>query len=418
MKIAIIGAGAAGMTTAYLLNKQHEITVFEKQPILGGNIRTLNKNVTGVALDSELVLDCGVLEFQTAHFPNFHKLMKQLNVTMAQGKTSSELFLANGHYYKSGAGLMHHCKNVSEFFSEAAKLLPVLKGYLLFLFAAFRATPEELYDQPVSAYLNREIHAVWLKMLLMYAYSMPYQKIADFPAEIAIPLLRHSSMFTQWDRVVGGVYTYIEKILEQFDGTIHCNANLKSVFRTATGVVITMADADKLAFDKVVFAVTPEQVLKLLGDASADEQRRFGGWQENELETVIHTDVSFYKHFGVSYYSEFDVFQKDRQGHCGYNAYLNRLYAIDPAKYPHYSLAYNLDKQINPAKIIHRQQHHTPLYSVTALRYRREVTATNGENHTYHAGAYLGEGLHEGAISSAFAVTDLFNGDKGLASAT
>ncbi len=407
MKIAIIGAGAAGMTTAYLLNKQHEITIFEKQPILGGNIRTLNKNVTGVNLDSNLVLDNGVIEFQRDHFPNFHKLMKALNVKMVPGQTSSELFLSDGHCYKSGAGIIHHCEGLKERVAEMWKVLPILKGYLLFLLAAFRAKPEQLHNQPMSAYLNDEIHAVWLKMLLMYAYSMPYQKIADFPAEIAIPLLRHSSMFTKWDRVEGGVYSYIEKIVEQFDGTIHCEANIQTIVRTASGVVITMENGESLSFDKVVFAVTPEQVLKLLGDASDDEQRRFGAWQENQLETVIHTDISFYKHFGISYYSEFDVFQTDTHGHYGYNAYLNRLYGIDASKYPHYSLAYNLDKRINPDKIIHRQQHNTPLYSVAAIRYRHEVIANNGENHTYHAGAYLGEGLHEGAISSAFAISEL-----------
>ena len=32
---------------------------------------------------------------------------------------------------------------------------------------------------------------------------------------------------------------------------------------------------------------------------------------------------------------------------------------------------------------------------------------TNGENHTYHAGAYLGDGLHGGAIASAFEVARL-----------
>ena len=193
MKIAIIGAGAAGMATAYLLNKQHEITIFEKQPILGGNIRTLNKNVTGVNLDSNLVLDNGVIEFQQGYFPNFHKLMKTLNVNMVQGETSSELFLADGRCYKSGAGIVHHCKNMKERVTETWKVLPILKGYLQFLFAAFKAKPEQLHNQPMSDYLNGEIYAVWLKMLLMYAYSMPYQKIADFPAEIAIPLLRHSS---------------------------------------------------------------------------------------------------------------------------------------------------------------------------------------------------------------------------------
>jgi predicted NAD/FAD-binding protein len=374
---------------------------------LGGNIRTLNKNVTGVNLDSNLVLDNGVIEFQQDYFPNFHKLMNALNVKMVQGKTSSELFFADGRCYKSGAGIIHHCKGMKERVMEIWKTLPVLRGYLLFLLSAFKAKPEKLRNQPISVYLNGEIYAVWLKMLLMYAYSMPYQKIADFPAEIAIPLLRHSSMFTKWDSVQGGVYTYIEKILEQFDGKIHRDTNIQMIRRTETGVVITMANSDNVLFDKVVFAVTPEQVLKILGDASDDEKRRFGAWKENKIETIIHTDISFYKHFGVSYYSEFDVFQTDTHGHYGYNAYLNRLYGIDPNKYPHYSLAYNLGQRVNPDKIIHRQHHNTPLYSVAAIRYRDEVIATNGENNTYHAGAYLGEGLHEGAISSAFAISEL-----------
>lgn len=415
MKIAIIGGGAAGMTTAYLLNKQHEITIFEKQSILGGNIRTLNKNVTGVDLDSDLVLDNGVIEFQQGNFPNFHKLMKVLNVEMLSDQTSSELFLADGRCYKSGAGIFHHCEGIREKAIEMWKVLPILRGYLYFLFKAFSAPPTQLHNQPMSAYLNNERHAMWLKMLLMYAYSMPYQKIADFPAEIAIPLLRHSCLFTKWDSIPGGVYSYIGKILEKFDGTIHCNANIQAIIRTQTGVVITMANGEELSFDKVVFAVTPEQVLKLLSDASDDENRRFGTWQENQIETIIHTDVSFYKHFGVSYYSEFDVFQTDTHDNYGYNAYLNRLYAIDAANYPHFSLAYNLGKKINIDKIIHRQQHNTPSYSVAAIRYRNEVIETNGENHTYHAGAYLGEGLHEGAVSSAFAVSDLLGEKKNLA---
>ncbi|NOT85838.1 MAG: NAD(P)-binding protein [Methylococcaceae bacterium] len=71
MKIAIIGGGTAGMAAAYFLDKQHEISAFEQQPILGGNIRTLNKNVTGVALDSNVILDNGVIEFRRENFRIF-----------------------------------------------------------------------------------------------------------------------------------------------------------------------------------------------------------------------------------------------------------------------------------------------------------------------------------------------------------
>jgi predicted NAD/FAD-binding protein len=43
------------------------------------------------------------------------------------------------------------------------------------------------------------------------------------------------------------------------------------------------------------------------------------------------------------------------------------------------------------------------------------VVATNGENHTYYAGAYLGDGLHEGAITSAFRVAQLLKAEGVLA---
>jgi len=40
------------------------------------------------------------------------------------------------------------------------------------------------------------------------------------------------------------------------------------------------------------------------------------------------------------------------------------------------------------------------MYTVEAFKYRNEVIAENGENNTYHTGAHLYDGLHEGAILS------------------
>ena len=97
MKIAVIGGGAAGITAAFLLDKTHDVTLFEKRPILGGNVRTLNKNVTNVNLAPDLKIDNGVIEFQHKHFVNFHKLMDRLGVateTIDGGATS--LYLNNG----------------------------------------------------------------------------------------------------------------------------------------------------------------------------------------------------------------------------------------------------------------------------------------------------------------------------------
>lgn len=41
------------------------------------------------------------------------------------------------------------------------------------------------------------------------------------------------------------------------------------------------------------------------------------------------------------------------------------------------------------------------------MRYRKEIKITNGENNTCYAGAYLYDGLHEGAAISATEVAKI-----------
>ena len=58
MKIAIIGTGISGLTTAYLLNKKHDVTVFEKNDYVGGHTHThdLNLNDTVIITDVNIIL--------------------------------------------------------------------------------------------------------------------------------------------------------------------------------------------------------------------------------------------------------------------------------------------------------------------------------------------------------------------------
>ncbi len=353
-----------------------------------------------------------MIEFQKDHFVNFHKLMGKLNVEVEEiNGGSSALFLANGRYVQASGGINGSGHPLWHRSAAYCKLIPIVGSYVNFLFKT-RNNPLGFHARPISDLLKNKPWQLWQKMLLMYAYSIPYRKIDDFPSEMAVPLLRHSGPTTKWTRIKGGVYTYFEKMLMQFGGTIHLNSFVKSIRRNNTGVELSMASGELLPFDKVIFATPPDQVLMLLADASEMETKRFSKWQANLATTVIHTDTSFYERYGVNYYSEFDVFQKNTSGDCGYNAYLNRLCGFQNGTYSNYSLSYNLDDWLDQEKIIHEQQHTTPLYTTAAIRYRQEVIATNGENHTYHAGAYLNNGLHEGAIISSLVVSKLLGGTE------
>jgi uncharacterized protein len=402
MKIAIIGGGASGMVTAYLLDKKgHNVTIFEKQPILGGHVRTLNKNVKSNQSDCNQFLEAGVLEFPH-NFYNFRKLMKQLEVELEPVEVGSAVFLQDGRHLFSALMIQNNFTGIQRVI-EYLKLNTLYASSAALWIKANFSPIQKLYNLPLSQYLKRQsIRNDWIKLLTMYCYSIPFQLIENVPTELVIPALR-DYIFANWLRIKGGVYSYIEKIQERFQGEILLNVDVAEVSRQSDSVKIMLSDGVKYMFDKVVFATPPDQVMQLLSDPTREEMKRFSAWRKNQAKTVIHTDTAMYTRHGIKEYSEFDFFQTNKG--WGYNAYLNRLCGISLS--PPYSLAFNLDDLIAKDKIIHIQEHHTPLYTVESFRYRNEVIITNGDNNTYHAGAYLGDGLHEGAITSAIRVSEL-----------
>ncbi|GAX36338.1 FAD-dependent oxidoreductase [Nodularia sp. NIES-3585] len=404
MKIAIIGGGASGMVTAYLLNKNgHKVTVLEKQPILGGHIRTLNKNIKPNQSDCDQILECGVLEFPRA-FNNFLKLMQELEVELEPVKIGSALFLQDGRHLLSALMILKNFTGIQRLI-EFFKLNTLYAGAAKLSIKTRFISKKELLNKPISQYLVRQcIRNYWLKLLVMYSYSMPFELIDNCPLELVIPTLR-DYIFVKWVRIKGGVYSYIEKILDRFQGNIWLNVKVAGISRQNNAVQIRLSDGVTHLFDKVVLATPPDQVMKLLSDPTNEEIKRFSAWQKNLATTIIHTDTSIYSRHRIKQPGEFDFFQTE-QG-WGYNAYLNQLCGISSP--PEYSLAFNLDNVIAEDKILHIQEHHTPLYTVDSFKYRNEIITTNGENNTYHAGAYLGDGLHEGAITSAIRVAQLIH---------
>jgi uncharacterized protein len=202
---------------------------------------------------------------------------------------------------------------------------------------------------------------------------------------------------------LGADYSYIEKILSRFKGTIVLNADIQKIFRNPDAVKLVHTNGESQEFDKVVFATPPDQVMALLADPRDAETRRFSAWRANHAQTIVHHDRSLYDRYGIQNPSEFDFVQTPTR--WGYNSFLNHLCGITSSQ--QHFLAFQLDELIAPDRIIHIQEHHTPLYTNESFKYRDEIVATNGEYNTYHAGAYLGDGLHEGAIGSAFRVAKL-----------
>ena len=101
MKIAIIGTGISGLTAAYVLQRKHDITVFEAADRLGGHTATIDVNVQG----QHYAVDTGFIVYNDRSYPNFIKLMQQLDVLSQPTEMSFSVSCAQRGLEYSGSNL-------------------------------------------------------------------------------------------------------------------------------------------------------------------------------------------------------------------------------------------------------------------------------------------------------------------------
>ncbi len=75
-KIAIIRSGVHGLTSAYLLSQQHQVTLFEANDYLGGQTATVDVTVK----DQHYDIDTGFIVFNNRTYPNFIQLLDHIGI--------------------------------------------------------------------------------------------------------------------------------------------------------------------------------------------------------------------------------------------------------------------------------------------------------------------------------------------------
>ena len=76
MRVAIVGAGIAGLTCAHVLRRRHEITLFEAEPRLGGHAHTVRVDLPGGTHH----VDTGFIVHNDRTYPLLRRLFAELGV--------------------------------------------------------------------------------------------------------------------------------------------------------------------------------------------------------------------------------------------------------------------------------------------------------------------------------------------------
>ena len=101
MKIAIIGSGISGLTVAYLLHEEHELTLYEANDYIGGHTHTHELEAEGKMWR----VDSGFIVYNEKTYPNFIKLLSKLKIVSQKSSMSFSVKAPHKQLEYSGSSL-------------------------------------------------------------------------------------------------------------------------------------------------------------------------------------------------------------------------------------------------------------------------------------------------------------------------
>lgn len=411
MNIAIIGSGISGLTSAYLLNRSHEITLFEASDWIGGHTHTVDVTVEG----RSYAVDTGFIVFNDWTYPNFIRLLEQLGVGFKPTEMSFSVT-------DPDSGLEYNGNNLNSLFAQRRNLLSpgfwgMLRDIQRFNKEALRDLQEERID--INTTLDDYLKAGGYgeRFILHYIvpmgaaiWSMSMADMLGFPLQLFVRFFKNHGLLSinnrpQWRVIEGGSSAYIEPLTASFRERIRLNCPVTRVERDKEGVVIHSA-AGIERFDKVVFACHSDQALKLLAAPSDAEQSILGALPYADNEVVLHTDTRLLPQRKLAWASW--NYRLGGPGHtrAAVTYDMNILQGIQSDTT--FCVSLNQSAGISPFKVLAKYTYAHPQYSLAAVAAQGRWEELNGTQHTWYCGAYWANGFHEDGVVSALRVAHAF----------
>lgn len=416
-RIAVIGGGVAGIVSAYLLQQNHQVTLLEHNPYLGGHTNTV---VIPSGPDAGLAVDTGFIVLNDQTYPLFRSFLARLGVATRKAEMSFG-------FQCRQTGLVYAGTSLGGLFAQRRNL--VSPGFYRFLreIARFgRQARQDLAEKRVPAVTLAEYLRLgqfspvmvenYLLPMAAAIWSTPALRVGDFPAEAFLRFFGNHGLLSfhqrpQWQTVVGGSFAYVKAFRRGFAGDLRLNAGVAKVFRERGGVRLQYAKGGSEHFDQVVIATHADQALGLLGDPSPEEQRVLGAWSYQRNHTVLHTDASLLpKQPAARAAWNFTREAGDSGSRPVFVTYdMNLLQGLSARE--HYCVTLNRQERFRPETVIAELDYRHPQYSFASLATQAELHLLNGRRRSWFCGSYFGYGFHEDAVRSAVAVGRALGGE-------
>jgi predicted NAD/FAD-binding protein len=420
MRIAIVGTGISGLTSAYLLSRKHDVSVFEANDYVGGHTHTVQAKVPS----GNYAIDTGFIVFNDWTYPNFIKLMTEVGVNWQDSTMSFSVKTEQ-------TGIEYNGTNLNTLFAQRFNFLRpsfhrMIQDILRFnkesLAVLGTNSTQTLAEYLIEHRYSAEFKNNYIVPMGAAIWSSSVDQMDHFPIEYFVRFFKNHGMLSVSDRpvwkvIVGGSSAYIPKLSARFQDRIFLNTPVMKVTRAKKLVQLTVKSAGKLEereFDQVVFACHSNQTMAMIQDLTADERSVLSSFQYQGNDTVLHTDINVLPKKKLAWAAWNYLVPREKKSKVAVTYIMNILQGIRAPET--FCVSLNMTDQIDASKILQRFQYDHPVYSAEAFAAQKRWGEVSGKNQTHFCGAYWGYGFHEDGVKSALKVCEAFGEVLGEAS--
>ncbi|KDO21342.1 hypothetical protein SPRG_13659 [Saprolegnia parasitica CBS 223.65] len=293
MKIAVIGSGISGLSAAYLLGADHDVTVFESEERLGMCSHTMHFG--------DVHLDSPIRSYSTGFYVNLAALYKEIDVETRE-LPCDMVFLELGQrpFYRSSSYTLlgyrlpslRHLVHIYKQYS-----LRALLDALHFFRQSPDATPPSMsVDEYLKAqrYSTEFIDGILLPFLSMML-TCSYEACLAYPITVVHDYFSKSSSMNQRVTVNGSVN--VARLLSSRASAVHLSTKITGVYKAnAQGLATVTYQAhgshveETATFDHVIVASQANTALSFLKDIDADVRETLSAIPHDYTTTVVHKD--------------------------------------------------------------------------------------------------------------------------------
>ena len=413
MKIAVIGSGISGLSSAYYLSKKHKVDLFEKQDRFGGHSYTLDVKLNE---KEKVAVDAGFMVFNKITYPNLINFFKENDIEIEKSDMSFSVSV-------KGTNIEYCGKGLNGIFSNRGNLLNLKFVKMFFEIINFYKRCEKLNSNNIEKitlgeYLTKigkskyfiDYHII---PMVSAIWSMPPFEASQMPLTFFLSFFKNHGLFKlkdrpQWYTVTNRSKTYVDKILSKVSGEYFKNYEINKIIRDNNGVKVYYGSENEFFnYDKVVLASHADESLKIISDITNKEREILSNFKYKPNKAVIHSDENLMPLNKNAWCSWNSSLNPDNKEQSSVTYWLNQLQNLKTDK--NIFLTINPFVEIALDKIYHKIDFTHPYYDEKALQNQSNLKTIQNKNNTLFAGSYFGYGFHEDGIKSSIEMLKTLN---------